>query len=239
MFEGQTTAVSKLPSHLFGQSSAPVAFDYDPPTGPLNLIHREEGFLVVSKPSGLLSVEGKPAEHKDCLESRLIQEFPTAALVHRLDMDTSGLVLVALNKEVLRHTGLQFERRKTQKIYIARVSGQVTEEQGTVNQPLICDWPNRPKQMISHEIGKEAITDWRVLSREVNATRLELKPLTGRSHQLRVHMLHLGHPILGDRLYGSQEDYSSVDRLQLHAQSLTIHHPNNGERVTFVDPCPF
>ncbi|MDA9009364.1 pseudouridine synthase [Alphaproteobacteria bacterium] len=239
MFEGETTAVSKLPSHLFGQSSAPAAFDYDPPTGPLKFIHQEEGFLVVSKPSGLLSVEGKPSEHKDCLEHRLTQEFPTATLVHRLDMDTSGLMLVALNKEVLRHLGLQFERRKTEKTYIARVSGQVAEEQGTVNQPLICDWPNRPKQMISHEIGKEAITDWHVLTREEKVTRLELKPLTGRSHQLRVHMLHLGHPILGDRLYGSQEEYRSVERLQLHAQCLTIHHPSNGERVTFVDPCPF
>ena len=239
MFEGERRHVSQWPQRLFGASAAPAPFDYNPPLDPLNIIHQDDGFIIVSKPAGLLSVEGKPLEHKDCLECRVLKEFPSARLVHRLDMDTSGLMVLALNKEVLRHLGLQFERRKTKKTYIARVCGRVEEERVVIDQPLICDWPNRPKQMISHEIGKEAITEWSVIKREAIATRVELKPLTGRSHQLRVHMLHLGHSILGDRLYGDEQTFAAADRLQLHAEQLTFHHPNGGELVSFFDPCPF
>ena len=195
--------------------------------------------LVLSKPSGLLTVPGKPVDHRDCLESRARKEFPQATIVHRLDMDTSGIVVMALDAAAHRHIGLQFERRKTEKSYQARVWGTVTEAAGTIDLPLICDWPNRPKQMVDFEHGKPASTDWSVLEREDHATRLRLYPLTGRSHQLRVHMLSLGHPILGDNFYAHEEAYRAVDRLQLHAESLTLHHPDDGRRITFNDPCPF
>ena len=162
-------------------------------------------------------------------------------MVHRLDMDTSGLMILALDRETHRHLGLQFERRKTRKIYIARVWGRPVEDEGMIDLPLVCDWPNRPRQMVNHEIGKEALTSWSVIEREVGglATRMKLAPLTGRSHQLRVHMERLGHPILGDRLYACEAALAASSRLQLHAESLTIHHPADGRLVTFNDPCPF
>jgi tRNA pseudouridine32 synthase/23S rRNA pseudouridine746 synthase len=239
LYQGKTTRVDQLPEHLFDKTSAPKVFDYNPPDEPLNIIHQEDDFIVISKPAGLLSVEGKPAEHKDCLERRILEPFPTATLVHRLDMDTSGLMILALNRATHRHLGLQFERRKTRKTYIAEVWGRVENEEGRIDQPLICDWPNRPKQMISHEIGKEAITDWQVIERLEDSTRLELKPVTGRSHQLRVHMEFLGHPILGDRLYGTDATYNARNRLMLHAERLTVHHPADGEFISFTAPCPF
>ena len=239
IYEGQRRPVSQLPAHLFGKSAAPAPFTYDPPQEPITIVHEEAGFLLVSKPAGLLSVEGKPAEHKDCLERRIRQNYPTASLVHRLDLDTSGLVLIALNKATLRHLGLQFERRKTEKIYIATVWGSMEQNESQIDQPLICDWPNRPKQMINHEIGKQAITHWRVLERKQETTRLELRPLTGRSHQLRVHVAHIGHPILGDRLYGTEASRNAAERLMLHAESLSFHHPSDGRWIGFHDPCPF
>jgi tRNA pseudouridine32 synthase/23S rRNA pseudouridine746 synthase len=218
----------------------PAPFHYAPPTDPhLTVLHRDDDLLVLSKPSGLLTVPGKEAALADCLETRARDADPEALLVHRLDRDTSGIVLMARNRKAQRHLGLQFERRMTQKIYIARVWGRVMGESGCVDAALSCDWPNRPQQMIDNENGRPAQTEWNVMDREAMSTRLMLRPLTGRSHQLRVHMLSLGHPVLGDNFYAHDEALKAADRLQLHAAELTIRHPADGRFCTFHDPCPF
>ena len=215
-----------------------MSSDYDPPRGPLVILHRDENLLLVDKPSGLLSVPGKGADLVDCLLSRLEQAFPGTLLVHRLDRDTSGVMVFAMNKAAQRHLGLQFERRHTSKRYVARVSGRVEGEAGLIDLPLTADWPNRPKQMVDFELGKPARTHWRVLERETDATRVELRPETGRSHQLRVHMAQLGHPILGDPLY-SVGAARNAERLMLHAECLTIRNPEGGEPVKFHAVVPF
>jgi tRNA pseudouridine32 synthase/23S rRNA pseudouridine746 synthase len=219
---------------------APTEFVYAPPMEPfLQVLHADDDLLVVDKPSGLLSVPGKAAEHADCVESRALSRFPGARIVHRLDMDTSGVMVLALNPSAHRHLGLQFERRKMRKAYVADVWGVMAEDEGEVDLPLICDWPNRPKQMVSREFGKPAMTRWQVVSRGGDRTRVRLYPHTGRSHQLRVHMLALGHPILGDRFYAEGVALSASARLALHAESLELHHPQGGERVRFAAACPF
>jgi tRNA pseudouridine32 synthase/23S rRNA pseudouridine746 synthase len=215
-------------------------FEYAPQTDPyLTVLHQDDDILVLDKPSGLLTVPGKAAEHSDCLEKRAQEQFETARIVHRLDMDTSGVVIMAMNAAAHRHLGLQFERRHTKKTYIADVYGVMEDESGTVDLPLRCDWPNRPKQMVDFDEGRKATTHWKVLSRSENQTRVELTPITGRSHQLRVHMLALGHPILGDRFYAEGDALEMADRLCLHAQDLSIFHPNGGETISFHAPCPF
>ena len=213
-------------------------FTYAPPTGPLDVVHKDADLLVLNKPSGLLSVPGKAAEHADCLEARAKVAFPEALLVHRLDMDTSGLMVFAMNKAAQRHLGLQFERRHVAKTYEALVWGQPADA-GEVDLPLIVDWPNRPLQMVDHERGKKAHTAWEVIAREATHARLRLSPTTGRSHQLRVHMLAIGHPILGDRFYAKGEALTAAPRLCLHALSLEVFHPNGGARTRFQAPCPF
>ncbi|WP_417667694.1 RluA family pseudouridine synthase [Roseibium sp.] len=221
-------------------TASPTPFVYDPPQMPrLEVLHSDEDLLVLNKPSGLLSVPGKAAEHADCLEARAKEQFPDARIVHRLDMDTSGVIVMAMNAVSHRHLGLQFERRKTAKVYVAEVWGQVPQDSGEVDLPLRCDWPNRPKQMVCHEHGRAALTRWEVVSRSTKSTRVRLFPVTGRSHQLRVHMLSLGHPILGDRFYAEGEALTMATRLCLHAEELTLHHPTGGERVTFRAACPF
>ncbi|WP_420413391.1 pseudouridine synthase [Roseibium sp.] len=220
--------------------SAPAPFVYNPPLEPyLSVLHVDEDLLIVDKPSGLLSVPGKAQEHSDCIEVRAQKTYPDARIVHRLDMDTSGVMVLAMNAVAHRHLGLQFERRKTEKTYLAEVWGQVSGDEGEVNLPLICDWPNRPKQMVCFENGKPALTKWQVLARGDQTSRLRLFPHTGRSHQLRVHMLALGHPIIGDRFYTDGEALAASSRLALHAESLTLHHPEGGERVRFETACPF
>lgn len=221
-------------------SAVPQTFDYKPPLEPfLPVLHADEDLLVVDKPSGLLSVPGKAPEHGDCVESRARAAHDLARIVHRLDMDTSGVMVLAMNPAAHRHLGLQFERRKTRKTYIADLWGVLADNTGEVDLPLICDWPNRPKQMVCHENGKAALTKWQVIGRSDRTTRVRLFPHTGRSHQLRVHMLSLGHPILGDRFYAEGDALTASDRLALHAESLELHHPTGGERVTFRSPCPF
>ena len=215
-------------------------FIYNPPADPfLSVLYQDDDLLVVDKPSGLLSVPGKALEHQDCLEQRAQQTYPQCRIVHRLDMDTSGILVLAMNARAHRHLGLQFERRHVKKSYIARVWGHVEDNSGTINLPLVCDWPNRPRQMVDHQHGKPSRTDWQVLSRHNKTTRLELTPLTGRSHQLRVHLLSLGHPILGDNLYAHEQALSAAERLQLHAQKLTLFHPVGGRLCEFTSKCPF
>ncbi len=222
--------------------SAPVpkrAFSYTPPKGDLNILHLDEDLIAVDKPSGLLSVPGKDLEHKDCLETRLRAQFPETLLVHRLDLPTSGVMIFARNANAQRHLGLQFERRQTEKTYVARVWGNVDGESGHVNLPLITDWPNRPRQMVCFERGKAAQTDWQVTDRDHVSTRLLLQPKTGRSHQLRVHCLAMGYPILGDSFYAHEDAFKAADRLQLHAEKLEFRHPNGGGWISVTSPCPF
>lgn len=200
---------------------------YDPPTEPwLYILYQDEHIMVVNKPSGLLSVPGRAPEHHDSIMARIQQQFPQAESVHRLDMATSGVMVVALNKPAERELKRQFREREPKKSYIARVWGHLAKDDGMIDLPLICDWPNRPKQKVCFETGKSAQTEYQVLSRDPdNSTRVLLTPITGRSHQLRVHMLSLGHPILGDRFYAHDEARAMADRLQLHAQELLITHP--------------
>lgn len=218
----------------------PVLFDYKPPQAPwLDVVYVDDDLLVLNKPSGLLSVPGKGEHLKDSIQSRAQAEYPTATTIHRLDMETSGIIIMALNKAAHRHVGLQFERRHLSKTYHARLFGVVKEDKGRVDLPLICDWPNRPKQMVDHELGKKAVTDWEVIEREEDATRVAFYPQTGRSHQLRVHAREMGHPILCDPFYGCEVSQAAADRLQLHATSLTLRHPVGGREITFDAPVPF
>lgn len=211
---------------------------YNPPQDPLVILHDDHEVVLVNKPSGLLSVPGKGPELADCLIARVQAVFPMALLVHRLDRDTSGVMIFALTRHAQRHLGLQFEKRQTKKTYVARVWGQIAEKTGTVDLPLIVDWANRPLQMVDHENGKQAVTDWRVMRTKGNETRVRLMPRTGRSHQLRVHMLALGHPILGDPFYasGAAGDYP---RLMLHSETLQFRHPDGGNGTRITAKCPF
>lgn len=215
-----------------------MSSDYNPPNDPLVILHHDHELLLVDKPSGLLSVPGKGENLADCLIARVQAVFPEALLVHRLDRDTSGVMVFALTPHAQRHLGLQFEKRQVKKTYLARVFGRVEEREGTVDLPLIVDWPNRPKQHVDFENGKPAVTDWKVLRYEENATRMRLFPQTGRSHQLRVHMLELGHPILGDPFYATGEA-RDAPRLMLHAESLRLRHPDGGKGLTIKAKCPF
>ncbi len=212
---------------------------YHPPNDPVDVVHLDAQVLLVNKPSGLLSVPGKAVEHRDCLETRIKAQFPAALLVHRLDMDTSGLMVFAMSQAAQRHLGLQFERRHMEKTYIAEVFGSVTGQTGQIDLPLIVDWPRRPLQKVCFETGKAASTGWQVIGRSDGRTRLRLFPRTGRSHQLRVHLKEIGHPILGDRLYAQGAALAAADRLLLHSESLSFYHPEGGARVRFDAPCPF
>jgi tRNA pseudouridine32 synthase/23S rRNA pseudouridine746 synthase len=213
-------------------------FVYSPPNTPLELIHEDHELLVVNKPAGLLSVPGKGDHLKDCLISRLQAAFPEALLVHRLDMDTSGVIVFARTPAAQRHLGLQFEKRMMKKSYLALVWGQVDGKEGVIDLPLIVDWPNRPLQKVCHETGRAAVTEWKVLRHDETSTRMRLFPQTGRSHQLRVHMRELGHPILGDPFYatGPARDFP---RLMLHAETLRLRHPDGGRGMTFRAKNPF
>ena len=211
---------------------------YNPPMDPLDVIHQDHELLLVNKPSGLLSVPGRGPLLADCLISRIQADYPTALLVHRLDRDTSGVMVFALSPHAQRHLGLQFEKRQTQKTYVARVWGQMLTQSGTVDLPIIVDWPNRPRQMICHETGRAAQTDWHVIKSSLQETRVKLSPKTGRSHQLRVHMLALGHPILGDPFYGPPES-QAAPRLMLHSHRLRLRHPDGGEMMDFRAKIPF
>ncbi|MEM9912269.1 MAG: RluA family pseudouridine synthase [Pseudomonadota bacterium] len=212
--------------------------DYAPPDKPLDVLHEDHELLVVNKPEGLLSVPGKGEHLADCLLSRVQRAFPTALLVHRLDRDTSGVMVFGLSAHAQRHLGLQFEKRRVKKTYLARVSGKLMPKQGEVDLPLTADWLNRPRQKICQETGRPALTEWRVQRHDAFETRVHLMPLTGRSHQLRVHMLALGHPILGDPLY-APETVAEHGRMMLHAEELRLRHPDGGAGLQFRIKPPF
>lgn len=203
-----------------------------------DLIYADSDILVVNKAPGLLSVPGRGPDKQDCLIHRVQAVYPDALAVHRLDMATSGLLLLARGAPMHRQLSMLFQERQVAKRYIAVVTGQLATETGEINLPLICDWPNRPRQMVSFEIGKPSLTRYRLLGFDAlsNSSRVELEPITGRSHQLRVHMAALGHPILGDDLYGSA---SSAPRLLLHATMLSFPLPGSDQWQRFESPPDF
>nr|WP_280517774.1 RluA family pseudouridine synthase [Falsirhodobacter halotolerans] len=204
----------------------------------MDILHEDARIVVANKPAGLLSVPGRGDDHADCLIARLRVVFYDILLVHRLDLDTSGVIVFARDKEAQAALGQQFEKRLVRKTYAARVWGQVAGDRGRVDLPLIVDWPNRPRQHVNHDTGKPAQTDWEVVARDATETRLRLTPVTGRSHQLRVHMQAMGHPILGDPLYatGAAQDFP---RLMLHAEHLRLTHPETRRSLTVTAPVPF
>lgn len=210
---------------------------YAPPTTALEVLHEDHELLFVNKPAGLLSVPGKGPDLADCLLARVQAAFPHALLVHRLDRDTSGVMVFALTPHAQRHLGLQFEKRHARKAYLARVWGVPDAPEGTIDLPLMVDWPNRPRQIVD-PAGKPARTRWKLLRTEGETARLRLFPETGRSHQLRVHMLAIGHPILGDPLY-AEGPAREAPRLMLHAESLRLRHPDGGKGITIRAKCPF
>ena len=216
----------------------PQITPYDPPNDPLDILYEDSHIVVVNKPSGLLSVPGRGEHLADCLLSRVQSVFPEALLVHRLDRDTSGVMVFAMTAHAQRSLSMQFEKRTTKKTYIARVAGEVGEKTGTVDLPLIVDWPNRPLQKVCHETGKPAVTDWRVLKSGGGESRMRLSPKTGRSHQLRVHMLAIGHVILGDPLYATGAALNHP-RLMLHSEELRLNHPESGKGLSFRAKAPF
>lgn len=201
-----------------------------------DLIYADDTLLIVNKPSGLLSVPGRGEDKQDCLIKRVQTQYPDALIVHRLDRDTSGLLVMARGKEMQRRLSILFQNRQVEKRYVAVIEGQLAHDSGQVDLPLIVDWPNRPLHKVDFETGKPSLTDYRVLSYDTarHCSRIELTPQTGRTHQLRVHMLALGHPILGDSLYANSATRAKADRLLLHAEYLAFPHPASGEHVDFT-----
>ena len=210
---------------------------YDPPPG-LEIAYADAAVVVAVKPAGLLSVPGRGEHLADCLAARVQARYPDARIVHRLDMATSGLIAFARGRDAERRLSIAFQCRQVEKEYVAVVASQPREKAGRIDLPLIADWPNRPRQKVDFEAGKPSLTLFRVLSTEPRgAARLALTPVTGRSHQLRVHLAAIGHPILGDELYAPPE--ARAPRLLLHATRLALPHPAKGEVLEFGSPAPF
>lgn len=206
----------------------------------IDVLLHDDDIIVINKPSGLLSVPGR--YQPDCAVSRLEQQFGQILVIHRLDMDTSGILVFARHKTAQAHIQRQFEHQTTRKLYEALVYGRVRGNNGCINLPIIVDWPNRPLQMISHTQGRYALTRWQKLAEEGNNSRLRLLPKTGRSHQLRIHMQQIGHPIVGDSLYADQallQQERANPRLCLHARELDFNHPVRDERLKIRCPPPF
>jgi tRNA pseudouridine32 synthase/23S rRNA pseudouridine746 synthase len=203
------------------------------------LVYVDDHLLVLEKPAGLLAVPGRGADKQDCLAARAQRLWPDARVVHRLDMATSGLMLMARGATMQRALSLAFAARQVDKHYVAVVAGALTGAAGEIELPLAQDWPNRPRRKVDMEHGKPSTTRWQRLAGDAAATRLALEPLTGRTHQLRVHLQAIGHPILGDALYAPTAVAAAAPRLLLHASSLAFAHPANGEPLAFESRVPF
>ena len=249
-----------------------VLKDYNPPPMELKILYEDERLLALSKPSGLLSVPGIGADRADCLAKRIAEKYPEALVIHRLDMDTSGVFLMARDKKAQGNIGKQFEQRRVSKTYIADIWGVPEESSGLIDLPLRCDWENRPLHMVCHEHGKPAQTKWELLEvrtlaslreaqrrsnpepqtglprradgpprndDEMKIARLKLEPITGRTHQLRVHLKAIGFPIVGDAFYAPDDAYEASTRMHLHAHTLTFHHPDTGHKMTITDEVGF
>jgi len=204
----------------------------------------DDSLLVVDKPSGLLAVTGRGADKQDCLAVRVQARYPDARIVHRLDQGTSGLMVMARSAAMQRALSQAFATRTVAKCYIAIVAGRLeapAEAWGVIDLPIVADWPNRPLRIVDHTTGKPSVTRWRVLGHDAagSCTRVELEPVTGRSHQLRVHLRELGHPILGDTLYAPPAVQAMAARLLLHASALRFEHPGTGEQLAFECHAPF
>lgn len=211
----------------------------------LETLHEDEHLVVLNKPAGLLAVPGKGPDKQDCLSTRAQARWPDALVVHRLDMATSGLVVMARGLDAQRTLSRAFETRQVHKRYTAVVAGALANPQpdngwNTIDLPITVDWPNRPRSIVSAELGKPSVTRWRLAEPgSADTTRLELEPVTGRTHQLRVHLQAIGHPILGDALYATPEQQALAPRLLLHAHHLSLPHPQHGAAMAFHSPCPF
>jgi tRNA pseudouridine32 synthase/23S rRNA pseudouridine746 synthase len=214
---------------------------YKPPADyGLDLVYCDESVLVANKPAGLLSVPGRGTDKIDSLATRVQHEFPNARSVHRLDMSTSGLLVFARNKDIHRQLSCLFQEHMVKKSYIAMVAGQIESIAGEIDLPLCADWPNRPRQKVDFTIGKPSLTRYRLFTHYAvtNSSRIELQPVTGRTHQLRVHMAAIGHPILGDLLYGGEAcNYS--ERMLLHAREISFAHPLSKAPLTLTCEPPF
>ncbi len=218
------------------------AIIYQPPADQgLDILYQDDTLLVLNKLSGLLSVPGKGVDRQDSLTTRAQKEFPDAEVVHRLDMATSGIMLMARGKSAQSQLSKLFQQRQVQKTYIAVVHGRPEQDSGEIDLPLITDWPNRPRQKVDYESGKPSQTRYQILQYNAvdNTTRVRLEPITGRSHQLRVHMQQLGHAIVGDRLYADEAAQAKSDRLLLHAESIGFTHPLTMQHVSFESEPPF
>ena len=202
------------------------------------VLHVDAAIVVIDKPAGMLAVPGRGAAGQDCAWARVQREFPDALVVHRLDQATSGILVLARGAAAQRQLSRAFAERQVDKRYTAVVDGLMVDDEGSIDLPLAADWPNRPRQQIDLAQGKPSLTHWRVLARDTTAgtTRLALQPHSGRSHQLRVHLLAIGHPILGDALYAPA---LTAPRLMLHASALSLPHPDDGRALNFSSSVPF
>lgn len=220
--------------------SARSSFVYAPPQHALCTIYEDDDLIVIDKPAGLLSVPGRLPEHHDSAYARILRDHPEAKVTHRLDMATSGLLMFAKHRTAEVAISKMFQARTVEKHYIALVQGQL-EGEGSVEVPLITDWENRPRQIVHFELGKSAKTLYHVLDYDVeqDISRVLLTPITGRSHQLRVHMQYIGHPITGDKLYHPEPTHSPLQRLALHAWDLVFQHPLQGNLLKLQSPLPF
>ncbi len=214
-------------------------FIYQPPTTAIEILHDDDDILIVNKPAGLLSVPGRLAEHQDNLLGRLQRDFGELHCIHRLDMDTSGIMILARNKKALSYISKQFQNRSIKKTYQAIIWGTPEQKIGEINLPLITDWPNRPRQKICHETGKPSLTKYKFIEKSGNDSLIELYPITGRSHQLRLHMQSIGHPILGCRFYAHEKAQQAAGRLQLHASHICFTHPTTDSLMTIHSAAEF
>lgn len=205
----------------------------------IRILYEDADLLMVRKPHLLLSIPGRHRLNKDCLITRLQATYPTASIVHRLDLDTSGILAIPLNPQTHAHISRQFQLREVHKTYHAIVYGQLEQDEGEIDLPIATDWSNRPLQKICHEQGKSALTRYQVLERGTQSSRLLLKPVTGRRHQLRIHLSEIGHPILGCDMYAHSEALAMSERLLLHASVLDIEHPATGKRLRVECPPDF
>ena len=221
-------AMSELPPYIVPHSQEAI-----------DILYADDHLLLVRKPHLLLTIPGRHALNKDCLITRLRHSYPTASVVHRLDLDTSGVMVIPLTKACHAHISRQFQQRRVEKTYTAIVWGEPEHDAGEITLPIATDWNNRPLQMISQERGKTALTRYSVVERHGDRSRLHLSPVTGRSHQLRIHLRELGHPILGCAMYAHREALAMADRLMLHATSLNFEHPATGEQLAGHSPPDF
>ena len=215
-------------------------FIYLPPQDPLEMIYEDEDLVVINKPAGLLSVMGRLPEHQDSAYLRVLAQYPSAKVTHRLDMATSGLLMFAKHRDAEVAISKMFQARTVKKYYVALVQGQIQQD-GSVEVPLITDWENRPRQMVHFELGKPAKTLFQSIEYDVTTdqSRVRLEPVTGRSHQLRVHMMHIGHPIMGDKLYHPEPAKFHLKRMALHAAFLSFQHPLQQHLVEIKSVIPF